>query len=436
MKHQNTQARRNSQQTTAANKPQHHQQHQYPWQKYAVHISEKNLPPPSSSFSAKGDVVVALPSGRKMFLWMGLDYSTGENSVILVSRNAHTPIESSDVIPVEITSCIDPTKPTNTPNKLYYGTLLSGVYSDEGRHRKFPQFIADDCFAYCGTSMSRYTFQERLEYGLEVISSLPKMSVHFSIANMYKYDAGSVSESVSHPYPQPKYKIHHWQLRTWTSKPDTPYYFMSSYPIPTSPQTNPLPTQNQNPAQIPVTDNVRSPTVPRSDQHPTHSGHIQTNTTTIATKPATAIPSKMRASQKNDAESTTKWFIIAPEEQCDVYSLYATENGNEVRIGYAGIITTETSKLLNRVCRGIDKTLDEMEESDCEEDDDVESSTAIIPYQKYTQQPTNKQPQQKWAAECAFHPKFRRWVPIRVTSIATPGVPTIARTSELPRTGK
>jgi hypothetical protein len=88
-------------------------------------------------------------------------------------------------------------------------------------------------------------------------------------------------------------------------------------------------------------------------------------------------------------------FKIVPENNWDVYSLYAfDENQNPVLYGNAGIFSYETSQMLNHhFTKKFPKTLDEIEESDDEEETETKTETDNL-------------------FECVFSSKFRKWVPI------------------------
>ena len=169
--------------------------------------------------------------------------------------------------------------------------------------------------------------------------------------------------------PQPPlYKIHHWQLRNLSNV--SPYYALPD--IPSS-----LPPLSSD---------------PMNSTTPSH--------------PTTDIPQKSEwiFQYQNPVYKQKAIFKILPEEQCDVYSIYARLSNHPpqrnsedwVSCGYAGIFDYDTSKLLNYHCRNIHANhLDQIEESDDEEDNNIPITP---PTEKYF--------------ECSFSNKFRKWVPV------------------------
>ena len=99
-------------------------------------------------------------------------------------------------------------------------------------------------------------------------------------------------------------------------------------------------------------------------------------------------------------------FKVRAEIAFDIYRLYAFGAKNaEVYYNVAYIPNYKTSVFMNGLFRNIreNKCLDAIEESDDEEDFEN-----IDPYKYVDLQKT-------LLMECRFHPKFKKWVPIRVT---------------------
>ena len=324
-----------------------------------------------TSFSGheEKEVVVAIPNGKKSYLWFCTN-NQGDDACYLVPRNFKTQPEWTEISLLNLSLSESP--------KPFYGTLISGtlVYLNHPSktNQKAPEyFVADDMFYFQGIPLSKSIFQERLQYLVTFFqqfvptSSLPlksipnsstKKKLMFVLANMR-----GMKES-----PQtPLYKIHHWQLRNLSLV--SPYYA-----LPDIPSHSPLSSE---------------PIHPMTPSRPTND-----------------LPKKTEwiFQYQNPAYKQKAIFKIIPEEQCDVYSIYARlsnhppqQNSEEwVSCGYAGIFDYDTSKLLNYHCRNIHANhLDQMEESDDEEEDNIPITP---PTEKYF--------------ECSFSNKFRKWVPV------------------------
>jgi hypothetical protein len=184
------------------------------------------------------------------------------------------------------------------------------------------------------------------------------------------------------PPQKPLYKIHHWQLRNLSLV--SPYFALE-----TEPSTFSEPKL--------VTENTQI--IPRTLSPPP------------PPPPLNRPPAKKEwiFQYHLPAYKQKAIFKIVPEEQCDIYSIYArlpippsqsqshqsTKEIEWVSCHYAGIFEYNTSKLLNVHCRKMVTNLDQMEESDDEEDLPI---NPITPSEYYF--------------ECTFSNKFRKWVPV------------------------
>ena len=336
-------------------------------------ISEIPIPTTNkTSFSGheEKEVVVAIPNGKKTYLWFCTN-NQGEDACYLVPRNFKTQPEWTEISLLNLSLSESP--------KPFYGTLISGtlVYLNQPSktHQKAPEyFVADDMFYFQGIPLSKSIFQERLQYLVTFLqqfvptSSLPSKSIpNSSTKKKLMFVLANMRGMKESPQP-PLYKIHHWQLRNLSNV--SPYYALPD--IPSS-----LPPLSSD---------------PMNSTTPSH--------------PTTDIPQKSEwiFQYQNPVYKQKAIFKILPEEQCDVYSIYARlsnhppqRNSEEwVSCGYAGIFDYDTSKLLNYHCRNIHANhLDQIEESDDEEDNNIPITP---PTEKYF--------------ECSFSNKFRKWVPV------------------------
>ena len=334
-----------------------------------------------TSFSGheEKEVVVAIPNGKKSYLWFCTNQQ-GEDACYLVPRNFKTQPEWADTSLTNLSETPSP--------QPFYGTLISGtlVYLNHPSKNtaKTPEyFVADDMFYFQGISLSKSIFQERLQY----LVSFFRKFIPTSPLNYTKTEKKSGKKNIilvlanmrgikESPLQTPIYKIHHWQLRNLSIV--SPYYSLSSLTSLTS--LTSVPSIN--------------PTTP-SPPEPTRE-NVRNNTNKM----------EWIFQYQNPAYKQKAIFKIVPEEQCDIYTLYArlsTNNSKQsqttavewVSCGYAGIFDYDTSKLLNLHCRKIVSDIDQMEESDDEEESTPPNSPCVQTF-----------------FECAFSTKFRKWVPV------------------------
>lgn len=100
-------------------------------------------------------------------------------------------------------------------------------------------------------------------------------------------------------------------------------------------------------------------------------------------------------------------FQVVADVQFDIYHLYA-EGANRLPAycGLLGMPTYKTSVFMNSIFRKIreNRNLDYIEESDDEDDFENTDDTKYVDLEKVAN------------IECAFHSKFKKWVPLRITN--------------------
>ena len=347
--------------------------------------SSNNHTTPFSSNPEK-EVLLAIPYGKKTYLWMT---NNGNDVCFSVPRNFKTQPEWTEVSTQISTQSPQP----------FYGTLLSGTFvyppGNANATTNMEYFVADDIFYYAGISLSKSTFCERLEYlmtffhqYIPIAPSAPppnirssKKHIEIVIVNM---------RGRNDPPLKPNYRVHHWQLRNLSLV--SPYYALSFEPG-SNPNPNPnqgnVPTQQQN---IPIA--TMTPAPAPAIQH-TKKEHVQPPPTKKQWMFQYHLP----------AYKQKAIFKLVPEEQCDVYTIYArtrSEDSHQIQwvsCGYAGIFQYETSRLLNYHSRNITSNhLDQIEESDDEEETPRKSAPNLPIAPQYF--------------ECTFSSKFRKWVPV------------------------
>ena len=333
-------------------------------------VSKNNSQTQSQNSKNKNEIYVAIPCGKKAYLWFSNDGN--ENGCFLIHNQA---LKLSKIIS-------DPTK-KQTENEIqkidigyvsedisyFHGTLISGtlVYPPNSRNQgENEYFVADDMLYHKGLSLTKFTFCERLEY---LVSFMKKKTASQPPHTNYDHDGKPIKQKKCNlvlAYMRgknentiiPRYVIHHWQSRVFDEC--QPHQYLRSEPIQLlsiQPQTN---------------------------------SHTNSHT------------QNHRQSSSSSIYNEKVVFKVVPENNWDVYSLYALdENQNPVLYGNAGIFSYETSQMLNHhFTKKFPKTLDEIEESD-DEDDETE-----------TEKETHKENQTHNLFECVFSAKFRKWVPI------------------------
>lgn len=101
----------------------------------------------------------------------------------------------------------------------------------------------------------------------------------------------------------------------------------------------------------------------------------------------------------------TAVFQVVADVQFDIYHAYALgANRAPIYCGPLGMPTYKTSVFMNSIFRKIreNRNLDYIEESDDEDDFENTDETKYVDLEKVAN------------IECAFHSKFRKWVPLRV----------------------
>jgi hypothetical protein len=329
-----------------------------------MEIPSTSTTTPFSSQPEK-EVLLAIPYGKKTYLWFT---NNGEDVCFSIPKNFKIQPQWTEVATNLSTQSPQP----------FYGTLLSGtlVYppastQQQQPYRNMEYFVADDIFYYDGISITKSTFGERLEYLLSFFHQYLSMTPSSSINGNYQKTLTIVLANMrgnKEPPNLPQYRVHHWQLRHLDLV--SPYYALSMESLLPS-QPNPSITPRNPPLQSKIDSSTNNKKQWNFQYH-------------------------------YPAYKQKAIFKIIPEEQCDVYSIYArippaqnTEQTQWVSCGYAGIFEYKTSKLLNYHCRNITSYhLDQMEESDDEESPlpPITSSSSYY-------------------FECSFSNKFRKWVP-------------------------
>jgi hypothetical protein len=104
-------------------------------------------------------------------------------------------------------------------------------------------------------------------------------------------------------------------------------------------------------------------------------------------------------------------FKVRPDIQNDIYHLFCLDHNNEeYYYDIAYIPDYKSSIYMSRLFRKIkeNENLDTLEESDEEEEFENEKEDCFVYLER------------EYSMECIFHPKFKKWVPIKITKTSTP----------------
>jgi hypothetical protein len=107
-------------------------------------------------------------------------------------------------------------------------------------------------------------------------------------------------------------------------------------------------------------------------------------------------------------KTTERIFTVKPTTVNDIYELYFIDNsGNEKYHDIACIPSYASSVMMNKLFRNIKENdnLDTLEESDDESEFENTTETKFVFMDK------------KIDMHCSFHPKFKKWVPIKIVEL-------------------
>jgi hypothetical protein len=248
--------------------------------------------------------------------------------------------------------------PSNFHSSLSLGTILYGVILPENNI-----FVIEDIYYFKGIQLKKLNFGEKLFYIRELLDNYlgndPKYIVFALPVLWYQTpeDEDKVADILLNQIP---YNIHHIQYRCLSEIVPYLNYVMNRKPLA---------------EKEPIVNN-RIPQI------------------------QTLIPDFSKPQYKYPAV-----FQINADIQFDIYHLYAYgKNKSTVYYNTAYIPNYKTSVFMNKLFRNIKENinLDYIEESDDEDDFEDMREDKYVDLQK------------TMFMECVFHPKFKRWTPVRV----------------------
>ena len=277
------------------------------------------------------DVQMAIPSGKKYFLWF--TFLGDKNVCILLEMNRDKKMCSPQVLHIDF------------DGKLSIGTLLYGVYLQQ-----YKTFIVEDIMYYKGIHL-KLTFGKKLVYIKEFLDNYENNgNCSIVLPVMRKY------EGTRHDI-ELMYSVHHYQYRSLHKV--CPFLNESLQR-----DAGREDAKIDRPLLIPPRPDFRKP---------------QYKYATI--------------------------FVVKADIQFDIYHLFAYgKDSAKVYYNVAYIPDYATSVFMNGIFRNIkeNRNLDYIEESDDEDDFQDTREDKYVDLNKEV------------TMECVFHPKFRKWVPVRM----------------------
>ena len=310
--------------------------------------------------SNKYDICLAVPIGKKCYMWF--TYNGKNNVCYLLDINREKKISKAKNMPIIFDGDL-------SIGTIVYGTLWSPSSEEDNNNRNL--FIVEDILYFKGIPMKTEPFGSRLGFIYQLMNKTKQCFLtndHLVIApsTMWKvelnekmwefptYIPGQIQNNIA-------YQVHHIQYRS--SSEVMPYLNVNI-----SKKMQPKPVIQQTS----MAETVMR--LPRLDF------------------------SKPQYKQKTV-------FQVRADVQNDIYHLYAYGKNNQpVYYGIAYIPGYKSSVFMNSLFRNIRENinLDYIEESDDEENFQDMRDNKYVDLNK------------KVIMECAFHTKFKKWVPLRL----------------------
>ena len=330
------------------------------------------------------DICFAIPYGKKAFLWHTFD---GDRKVaVLIEMNRENAFGSvsflSFISSDRRSEGSDQENQKNVDFEL--GTIVSGViYEEEGEEHK-KVFVVDDIHMYRGHQITRKTFRDKSGYLFDFLQNqryaLPIVLPVFWNTNV-DHDSSNLLMDRVIPYT-----VRHYQYRS--SSRILPHLCMSVIKKPGS-------------GLIPGIAVARPPPSFLEVENQLIKRRFQMNWRFDFSKPA---------------YRKTAYFYVRADTMFDVYFLGSMNMNMDTGMQENTIVYCQnalvqnykTSVFLNGIFRNIreNANIDAIEESDDEDDFEDVRENKYVDLEKEV------------VMECAFHYKFRKWMPFRVAANA------------------
>jgi len=338
---------------------------------------------PHKKVSPNYNLVVAIPTGRKAFVWLSF-YEQNANTCLLMELNREKQISRVS------TTFFRESPPNYSLGTIFYGTIYensTNVTTSPNHSSNRKIFIIEDLYYYRGISVQSLCFGEKLGCIHNFMTNTPNckdlefvLPYMFGIEKTESYECTNIiSKQIMDKIP---YTIHHIQYRCLNII--SPYLMVGK--------------QREN--KICVNQQTRPPSsnVNSFDENKTAKSM---NEVDISVKKPHPVDIK-----KSQYKYPTV-FKCKADMQYDIYHIYAYGKNNKmIYIGITHIPDLETSKMMNRYYRKIreNANLDYIEESEDEEDFENVTEDRFVDLEKQLN------------VECVFHMKYRRWIPKRIVS--------------------
>jgi hypothetical protein len=307
----------------------------------------------SKTIPPSHDICLAIPFGQKCLLWF--TFYEGSHVVVLMSLGKDRQISDTKFLNVKNLERIP---------RIHLGTLLMGcLYQDRGSPTY--NFVFEECLQFQGNYVKNFRFSDKLAFFLNVadyMNTLGDPLLKVSLPVLWK--RGDVSPVIT-------YNVHHYQYRSWNEcKPCIARTVFHEMP---PPKFGKMPKVGE--------------------------GSVGSNLGKMGNLENLGKMPKRHMKPNNV-------FIIRADTQADTYHLYEANTSNGlVYCDVACIPNYKTSVWMNSIFRNIkeNRNLDAIEESDDEEE--FESCSKEERFVDLAKQVF---------MECEFHPKFRKWVPMKI----------------------
>lgn len=331
---------------------------------------------------------IAISTGKKYFAWF--TFSGNKDVCYLMELNKDKKI----IKIMEVETLYHSSLSLGT---IFYGTIIET--DTPTISAQYQVFSVEDVYYYKGISLKQMCFGQKMGFlkecfdkylvcsfndvpmkppSKQVVFTLPCMWMTSSFYDKTMTEIETATQSIpEHLIKKLGYTPHHIQLRKLSSI--SPYVNIT---LSNKPSTQPQPPPQLNPSIQPCD---------------------------IQTKITRNIPDKLYYMDFNKPQYRIKSvFQVCADLQYDIYHLYAFgKNKASVYYNVAYIPNYKTSVFMNSIFRKIreNQNLDWIEESDDEEDFEDLREDKYVDLKKMINM------------ECVFHPKFKKWVPLREVGV-------------------
>jgi len=321
------------------------------------------------------DLAVAIPSGKRAFLWFTM---SGKKEICCIVEIGRNQMLQDNIHTLD----------WNYPHSFSLGTLLSGYLLDGDEscpNHKY--FIADDLFSFEGYEFGNpypLSFARKFEAFSDFFKRIKPLNGRFSIHCIVMWHRSISNELPPEWASKIGYKVKHIQYRSAQKILPFANYIVSKNPWECGgPQL--------------IDDAIDY--IPRS---------------TVWSDVATKFKKEMRQWNVNffaPIHTRRTLFWVSADITYDMYYLFVR---NDVLYQYAFIPDHKTSVMMNSLFRRIveNDCLDKVEESEDEEEFENIRDDKYVDLGK------------KVLMECVFHQKFKKWVPLNLATKPGP-VPAI-----------